>query len=168
MKKITSMIMLSAMVIVIFGCSKKEGKSTSTVTPVIKKAAAKGKGGYTREAMILEGSGRVDCTKPGPNCKVTKSLSNSQLAEIGTLQNIIATNGNGNTFFNDNSNWDDLFDEVNDQDGLLASIQANTIFMYQLVSADSSGTTYGYSYVLSTAQTAAGVDVNNITAVWQY
>ncbi len=125
------------------------------------------KGKYTREGLILEGSGRIDCTQPGNNCKVSNKLADEDLSQLAILQQAIVTNGNGNSFFN-TQGWNILFPEVADVPGLLTQIQNNQVFMYQLQSAQNSADPYGLSYVLSTAQSVSGVTNSNIQWIWQF
>ena len=152
----------------VIGCNKESGKKPVPESYATPKMAARGKG-FTKKSVYDDKKGVYDCTNPGSSCKVSVSVDANESAEIATVQNIIvnSSSGNGNAYFNTN-NWDVLFDEVNDMQGVLASIQGNTLFLYEIPSADGSGTTYGYSYVLSTAINAASVNDNNTMAVWQY
>lgn len=161
---------ISAVTIILLGSTACHKNDTRTVTNTAQSsnhpAAAKGTG-YTREAMIIEGSGAVDCTEKGTNCKVKMVVPNDPEAhEIALLQQIIDQNGNGNAYFS-TPNWDVLFDD-DDPQTLLSRIAANQVFLYQMPSAGNSGTAYGYSYVLSTATSKQAVNMSNIEGVWQY
>lgn len=149
-------------------CKKNNAVNTNTATTTLpsNNTAAKGTG-YTREGLIIEGSGKVDCTQSGNNCKVKLVVPNDpEVNEIALLQQIIAQNGNGNAYFS-TQNWSVLFAD-DDPQTLLSRIGQNQVFLYQLSSNANHGTTYGYSYVLSTATSIQNVDASNIEGFWQY
>lgn len=127
---------------------------------------AKGKG-FNRKGVINEKNGLIDCVDPGTTCKATKSASSAQAAEIALLQTIISTNGNGNAYFN-TPNWQLLFGDISDEQTWLINIAGNQLFLYQITSAPGSQSTYGYSYVLSSAQSLSLVSAGNSLVFWQY
>jgi hypothetical protein len=145
MNKIT--LALSSATILSLGvtaCHKNNTQTavTNATHSPVHSTAAKGTG-YSREAMIIEGSGHVDCTQKGNSCKVKLvAQTDPEVQEIAILQQIIAQNGNGNAYFS-TTNWSVLFDD-DDPQTLLGRISANQVFLYQLTSASNSGTTYGY------------------------
>jgi len=165
MKKITiaicSVIIVST--VIFTACTKDVKSSTGTVSPAIQSKREIPKGFYYR--IVIDDQGRCSCVPGGGNCKSTSSVSDEQSKEISVLQGIIQNSGNGNAYFN-TPNWQVLFAEVTDVPGLLSSIQGNQVFLYQLT--NSQGTTYGYSYVLSTAPNAASVSDNNTEYAWEY
>jgi hypothetical protein len=83
------------------------------------------------------------------------------------LLEIIEANGNGNAFFY-TTDWQLLFEEVNDTQDLLAEIQNSVVFLYQLSNNNESGTTFGYTFALSTATSVTSVNANNTLYIWQY
>jgi len=166
MKKLLLPICIGLFATVV-ACNKTTQQSSSPASSqaTAHHSAARGSG-FTKKA-VMDDKGNCDCTKPGTSCKTSTKLTDEQAAEITTLTGIISSNGNGNAYFN-TQNWSALFDEVNDIPGLLASIQSNQVFLYQIPSAQGSGTTFGYSYVLSTATSVATISNNNTQWTWQY
>jgi hypothetical protein len=148
-------------------CHKNDAKNavTQTTPAPTNHVAAKGK--YTKKAKQDENTNNWDCSEAGSSCRVKLVVQNDpEVQEIAQLQQIIAQNGNGNAYFS-TQNWSVLFDD-DDPQTLLARIAANQVFLYQMSSVSNNGTTYGYSYVLSTATNIQGVNMNNTEGVWQY
>jgi hypothetical protein len=105
------------------------------------------------------------CGGAGNNCGKASisTFSGEELEQLNLLNSYFLLN-NANRYF-DTPNWDMLFEEIKETNGLIDRIHNDEVLFFRIPSGESDGST---TYVLSTARNIANLGTNNVIFAWQF
>jgi hypothetical protein len=154
---------LTALTIIGVSCQKSNEVSSMKETKQVVKQTRKKTQKLDYICVPFETKGF--CSGPGNNCgKASKtSFTPVELQQADLLATYFAAN-NANGYF-DTENWDILFEEVNEIEGLITDIQNGDVNFFQMQSGEDDGSV---TYVLSTATVVTDVTTSNSIYAWQF
>lgn len=157
-----TLLFAMAVVSMASACTKEETKANNTMSTKENKEFMRPEEEFTREFEPYDGGKKAECTVKGNSCKVKFDINERMYEEMSILDGFIA-GGDGNAYFN-TADWEILFSEVANQQGLLSDIRNNRVRIYKMLNNN----TNNAMYCLSIAQSQSSVTATNIVMGWNF